>query len=108
MTDDDLIKELERVKTYMIGSHLNQIMSTAIDALEAKQWQLIDENTPKNTQGSPVFLQWQGKGFEPAKGHREEGVWGELNGDMSFTPYPTQPTHYLPLTALPTPPTEDE
>jgi hypothetical protein len=42
MTDADLIKELKRLRTYMIGDHLNHIMSAAIAALEAKQWQPIE------------------------------------------------------------------
>jgi hypothetical protein len=60
----------------------------------ALQWQPI-ETAPRD--GTPVLVGWDTGWWDADKCHCEDGVWGYLNSDMSFTPFNEQPTHWLPL-----------
>lgn len=60
-------------------------------------WQPI-ETAPDD--GTPVLLGWAGN-YHANTGHCEDGVWGHLGFDWSFSPYPTQPTHWMTLPISP-------
>ncbi len=72
------------------------------------EWRDIKHET---RDGVPVFLGWEGTGFQAAVGHREDGMWGYLTGDMGFVQYLQKPTHYMPMIyspPLPDPPAEGD
>lgn len=65
---------------------------------EAKGWQDI-ASAPKD--GTPVLVAWAGQPWQPAIAHEEDGLWGVLMPDMSFSVFTVgPPTMWQPLPSV--------
>lgn len=56
-------------------------------------WQPIDGAEA----GAPVFVGWEGAGFQAAVGHREGDIWVHFDSDASVHAFDQQPTHFMPM-----------
>lgn len=57
------------------------------------EWQPI-ETAPKD--GTPLLLGFPNN-CHALVGHCEDDLWGQLDEDFGFEPWPMAPTHWMPL-----------